>query len=289
MLAALNDQALEAYDKLARAGVAANPIDKALIAAFTEPGHASHLHAGDDGEPLPLAEARTMVPLLGNQISHAVRINGTRYLQPARFVEALAASFAQRGGVIAVETVTGLDRGGQVETASGTLSADVAVIATGAAIGRLARPLGVRVPVHAGRGYSFAVATDLPNDHPIYLPHQHITCTPDEGRLRVTSTMEFGPPSAASRARRIDGIVRRASPLLTGIDWTQRTDEWSGDRPVTSDGLPIIGATRVPGVYVAGGHGMWGMTQGPASGDLLARFIATGVRPDLLTAFDPTR
>ena len=289
MLAALNDQAFEAYDKLARAGVAATPVDKALIAAFTKPEHASHLYADDDIEALSLAEARSLVPLLSAEISHAVRINGPRYLQPARFVEALATSFAQRGGVIAVGRVIGLDRAGQVVTESGTLRADVAVIATGTAIGRLARPLGVRVPVHAGRGYSFTVSTDLPNDHPIYLPHERITCTPDGGRVRLTSTMEFGPPSAASRARRIDAIVRRASPLLTGIDWTQRNDEWSGDRPVTSDGLPIIGATRIPNVYVAGGHAMWGMTQGPASGQLLARFVAAGTLPDVLKSFDPLR
>ena len=288
MLAALNEKAFRAYDTLARAGVVATPVDEPLIAAFTRPEHASHLHAGDL-ETLSLADARGLVPLLSDQVTHAVRINGTRYLHPALFVEALATSFTQRGGVIAVERVTGIDPAGQVETESGTLRADVAVIATGAAIGRLARPLGVRGPVRAGRGHSFTVATDLPNDHPIYLPHQRITCTPDGGRVRLTSTMEFGPPSAASRARRIDAIVRRASPLLTGIDWTQRNDEWSGDRPVTSDGLPIIGATRIPNVYVAGGHAMWGMTQGPASGQLLARFVATGTLPDVLKSFDPLR
>ncbi len=71
--------------------------------------------------------------------------------------------------------------------------------------------------------------------------------------------------------------------------WRERTDAWVGPRPVTSDGVPLVGATRTPGVFVAGGHGMWGLTHGPVTGDLLAEQIATGVRPGALEALDPLR
>ena len=50
-------------------------------------------------------------------------------------------------------------------------------------------------------------------------------------------------------------------------------DIWVGARPVTPDGLPVVGATHSPGVYVAGGHGMWGIVLGPATGKLLAEQI----------------
>jgi D-amino-acid dehydrogenase len=53
--------------------------------------------------------------------------------------------------------------------------------------------------------------------------------------------------------------------------------------------LPLIGATRQPGLFVAGGHGMWGVTLGPATGRLLAEFIATGRQPEALSHFDPCR
>ena len=66
----------------------------------------------------------------------------------------------------------------------------------------------------------------------------------------------------------------------------RREDEWCGARPVTVDGLPLIGATRLPHLFVAGGHGTWGMTEGPASGELLAHYIATGERPTALNPFD---
>ncbi|MFD0851885.1 FAD-dependent oxidoreductase, partial [Actinomadura adrarensis] len=50
-----------------------------------------------------------------------------------------------------------------------------------------------------------------------------------------------------------------------------------------------IGALPQPGLYVAGGHGMWGLTQGPATGRLLAEHIVTGRRPAALSGFDPLR
>src|SRR5690606_15674963 len=88
---------------------------------------------------------------------------------------------------------------------------------------------------------------------------------------------------------RIAAIIASARPLTQGVSWEERSDEWVGPRPVTPDGLPLIGATKAPGVYVAGGHGMWGLTLGPVSGRLLAEEIFTGRRPEALAAFDPLR
>ena len=50
-----------------------------------------------------------------------------------------------------------------------------------------------------------------------------------------------------------------------------------------------MGATRAPGVYVAGGHGMWGIVLGPATGKLLAEQIVTGRTDAAIAAFDPLR
>jgi D-amino-acid dehydrogenase len=101
--------------------------------------------------------------------------------------------------------------------------------------------------------------------------------------------MEFRPPDDPLDRRRIGAIVRSARAYLPGVDWSALAGAWVGPRPVTADGLPIIGATRDDGLFVAGGHGMWGMTLGPATGRLLARRIATG-RPEApLAPFDPLR
>jgi len=83
--------------------------------------------------------------------------------------------------------------------------------------------------------------------------------------------------------------VAAARPLLRGVALDQRTDEWVGSRPCTVDGLPLIGATRSPRVFVAGGHSMWGISLGPVTGKMLAEQIATGRRPQVLAPFDPLR
>ena len=147
----------------------------------------------------------------------------------------------------------------------------------------------MNVPLRAGRGYSFSVAVDSPVPCPVYFPFERIACTPIGDRLRVAGTMEFRDVDAPLDMGRVDAIVENGRPLLSGVDWNDRHDVWVGGRPVTVDGLPLIGATRNPDVYVAGGHGMWGITLGPLSGKLLAEQIATGAVPDLLRPFDPTR
>ncbi len=62
-----------------------------------------------------------------------------------------------------------------------------------------------------------------------------------------------------------------------------------GARPCTTDGVPLIGRTRSPRVYMSGGHGMWGIALGPLSGKLLADQMINGATHPLLEAFDPLR
>src|SRR5690349_7290941 len=101
--------------------------------------------------------------------------------------------------------------------------------------------------------------------------------------------MEFRRPDHPLDARRIAAVVDAIRPFLRDVDLDDRRDEWVGSRPCTADGLPLVGGTRAPGVYVAGGHGMWGIALGPLTGKLVAHRIATGVTPPELVAFDPLR
>ncbi|NUP00344.1 MAG: FAD-binding oxidoreductase, partial [Nonomuraea sp.] len=59
--------------------------------------------------------------------------------------------------------------------------------------------------------------------------------------------------------------------------------------PITPDGRPLVGATTAPTVYVAGGHGMWGLAHGPITGRLLAEQITTGETPPALADLCPLR
>lgn len=101
--------------------------------------------------------------------------------------------------------------------------------------------------------------------------------------------MEFRAPEEPLDPRRIDAIVAAVRPFLRGAAFEERADEWVGSRPCTADGLPLIGPTSSPRVFVAGGHGMWGIALGPLTGELLAETITTGRPPAELTPFHPLR
>ncbi|MFE2179169.1 NAD(P)/FAD-dependent oxidoreductase [Streptomyces sp. NPDC059455] len=304
--AMLNRHALDAYDALAADGVAepTRPAEPCLIAFRTAAERAAMVeeleHARAAGfriayERIDGDRARALEPALGDGIGAAVELHGQRYLNPGNFVRALADAVRKRGDEILERTevsgIRDLGRAGvAVTTAGGQLRADVAVVATGAWLDPLVRPFGVRVPVQAGRGYSFSVPAEGAPTRPTYLAAQKVVCTPlGEGWVRVAGMMELAPADRPVDPRRIQAIIAAARPLLRGIDWEARTDTWVGARPCTPDGLPLIGPTGSPRVYVNGGHGMWGVALGPLSGRLLADAIATGTSPAELAPLHPLR
>jgi D-amino-acid dehydrogenase len=100
--------------------------------------------------------------------------------------------------------------------------------------------------------------------------------------------MEFRGPDDPVMPARVRAIAASAAGLVDGVRWDDIRDVWVGPRPVSTDGLPVIGQVD-SGVYVAGGHGMWGLAHGPITGRLLAEQITTGKQSDALSAFEPLR
>jgi D-amino-acid dehydrogenase len=304
--AALNRQALDAYDLLAAEGVAepTKPSEPCLQATRTEAEREAvvaelervrSIGQDVDYELLSGDEARDLEPALSEEIGAAVYLRGQRYLHPGRYVTALGDAVRAQGGKIIedaeVTEVSDLgDRVRVITADDAELAADVVVLASGAWLDRLARRFGVRVRVQSGRGYSFTVSgTPVPSG-PTYFPAHKVVCTPlGDGTVRVGGTMELTDPDRPLDDRRVDAIVASARPLLRGIDWDGRSDDWTGPRPCSADGLPIIGPTRSSRVYVCGGHGMWGITLGPLSGRLLADAIVTGEAPPELAPLSPLR
>lgn len=299
-----NEECLEAFDVLTSNGVETPTTEAPIMAAFATKKQAVGLlhelqrinesgleikYTAFDGDAVG-----TQAPQLSANATAGIRLDGQRYVDPGAFTHSLARAVTARGATIRSGfRVTGVDTvpgGLTVRSSAGdSVTADAVVLATGAWLNQLGKAWGVRVPVRAGRGYSFTVPTDEPVPGPIYLPAVRVACTPYQGKLRVAGTMEFRDADAPLYQRRVDAIIASARPLLTGVSWEDRTDTWVGPRPVTPDGRPLIGATHAPGIFVAGGHGMWGLTHGPATGRMLAEQITTGKQPEALREFDPTR
>lgn len=304
-LTPIDKAALGAYDELIDGGVDAVAHDVPFITAFQNESAVADVieeieGAARHGQNVPFdeitrEEALRYAPMLSERVQTFYKLGGQRYIEPQVFCHAIAQAVTSRGGKIttgAEVTHVQSTRKPVVRLSTGeSKSADVVVIATGAWLPDLARSLGVRTSVQAGRGYSFTVRTDTEAKYPIYLPEMRVACTPapSRGRFQLAGTMEFRGPDEPFQPRRIESIINVTAPMFNGIDWNDIEDEWVGSRPVTPDGLPLIGRTQVPNVYACGGHGMWGVVLGPISGKLLAQQIATGVTDPILDPFDPLR
>ncbi|AMT72439.1 NAD(P)/FAD-dependent oxidoreductase [Mycobacteroides immunogenum] len=298
-LASLNTGALGAFDALVAGGVDCAPRESSIFVGYERAEQSAPLLREVDAlarSGVEIAAHRAGADRRPAQFSDAItsvwELTGQRFLEPEPFLQTLAQSIRARGGDIREGVdVRGIRHGSGpvfVDTCStAPLRADAVVVANGAWISRFARDLGIRVRVQAGRGYSFSVDTGSVAA-PLYLPASRIACTPYQGRLRVAGTMEFRGSNAPLDSNRVDAMIRAAAPMLRVRDWDVQ-DVWVGPRPMSHDNLPLVGATKLPGVYAAGGHGMWGILQGPITGQLLARQIITGVVPPQLEAFSPVR
>jgi D-amino-acid dehydrogenase len=147
----------------------------------------------------------------------------------------------------------------------GALAAPAVVVAAGVGSARLLRPHGVRIPLVGARGYSVDTSGDgEPPRHALYLAEAKLAVSPFAHTVRVAGVLELG-----GRPGRPD-LVAAARPYLGGWRPTVASETWSGLRPVTPDGLPRIGPVA-DGLYVATGHGMFGLTLAPATARKLAR------------------
>jgi D-amino-acid dehydrogenase len=108
---------------------------------------------------------------------------------------------------------------------------------------------------------------------------------------RLAGTMEFSGINEVIRPERVEAIVRGAGETIQ--DWPtdlSRPLVGSGLRPMSADGLPIIG--WLPGytnLALASGHGMLGLTLGPSTAAAIADLMTTNGSRELLKPFDPAR
>ena len=177
----------------------------------------------------------------------------------------------------------GIEAGGEF------IEGDEFLIAAGAHSGDLARLLGCRVPVQAGKGYSLHYEpAPLEIGHALYLYEARVGATPLDGAVRFAGTMEFSGTNVRIRERRVQAIAAAAERYLT--DWPADAPgrAWAGMRPMTPDGLPVIGRLT-ENVTIASGHAMLGVTLAPATGDVVAELITTGRAPEVIKPFDPNR
>jgi D-amino-acid dehydrogenase len=189
-------------------------------------------------------------------------------------------SLAHAGGAIAgVRTV---DAQGRKEM----LSADAYVICLGSYTPLLLAPLGVPALVYPAKGYSATIPIVLPDAAPLVSvtdDAKKIVFTRLGDRLRVAGTAELSGYKLDLNRVRCASLTRRASEWFGSAIDASRAKYWTGLRPATPSGVPLIGKARYPNLYLNTGHGTLGWTMAAGSGKALAD-IMSGRRPEV--AFD---
>lgn len=301
----------ELYDELEQAGLGAEVSARGLLHVFARPGPAARSLAGAavlreygyqvPGELLTGAELRELEPALSRRAGAGYLIREERHVDPARLVAGLAALVRKAGAEVWEQTAVrrlehGAGRVRAVVSGGGTLAADAVVLAGGVSSLDLLRPLGLRLPLTAGKGYSFLRRVRAQPRRPIHFGDVKVAMTPLARGLRVAGTMELSGDNEVLRRSRLAAIARDAAGYLDGWDdlaagaGPDLEEQWVGRRPLTPDGLPIL--DRVPAfanLYLATGHSMLGITLAPASGRAMARYVTSGRRPDVLGPFRLSR
>jgi len=184
-------------------------------------------------------------------------------------------------------TITGIQHEGQritgIRTDAGTLVADQYLLALGSYSTQLLQPLGIKIPVYPVKGFSITVPITDPAMAPesTIMDETHkVAVTRLGDRIRVGGTAQlsgFDLNLEAGRRKTLEFVVGDLFPKGGDV---AKAEFWTGLRPMTPDGTPIIGKTRYPNLHLSTGHGTLGWTMAAGTGRVIADLLS-GKTPEI--------
>jgi D-amino-acid dehydrogenase len=166
------------------------------------------------------------------------------------------------------------------------LEADVVVLAAGSYSAAIARSLDLYLPVRPAKGYSITVRDSDQARRPsvpVIDDRLHAAVVPIGDRLRVAGTAELAGFDLTVKPRRIHNLVHLLQSIYPNVRIPQVLAEmqpWAGLRPMSADGVPILGETSIPNLVLNTGHGHLGWSTAAASGKLIADLLV-GQPPEI--------
>ncbi len=180
-----------------------------------------------------------------------------------------------------------------VRTSRGEFSADEIILCGGSWSPVIARELGLKIPIQAGKGYSLTLPQprELPQLCSIFT-EARMAITPMGSSLRFGGTMEMAGLNEDINPLRVQGIINSVAkyfPKFSPADF-ENIEPWRGLRPCSPDGLPYLGRTqKFSNLILANGHAMMGMSLSPITGKLVSE-IVSGEKPSFdLSLLSPDR
>lgn len=244
-------------------------------------------------------ELRRREPAMGPSPIGGIYHSEAATLDPALFMARLAHAVRRLGvevreGADARSVVIEHGRATGVRLEAGEVEGcDAVVLATGPYSLKIARRVGARLPVQPGKGYHRDIPIG-PNGAPplriaCVLTESAVFCTPLYTFVRFAGTMEFSGVNRVMHATRLRQLTRAARQVFPALGTARANSEWCGLRPMSVDGLPIVGPLGgVDGLSIATGHGMLGLTLAPVTGEMIANHILGGGDPRI-EALSPAR
>ena len=190
---------------------------------------------------------------------------------------AIEAGVAFRFGVNVQALLAEDGRVAGVRTDAGTMKGDAYVVALGSHSPQLVRPLGIRLPVYPVKGYSITVPIDDPAGAPesTVMDETHkVAITRLGDRIRVGGTAELAGYDLRLHDARRATLAHVVTDLFPRGGDVRRAEFWTGLRPMTPDGPPVLGPTPYRNLHLATGHGTLGWTMAAGTGRVLADLVA---------------
>jgi len=170
-----------------------------------------------------------------------------------------------------------------VRTSAGRLVADGFVVALGSYSPALVAPFGIRLPVHPVKGYSLTLPIVDEARAPVSTVMDEtykVAITRLGDRIRVGGLAELAGFDLSLSPRRRATLAKSVGELFGGAGDLDRASFWTGLRPMTPDGTPIVGTSPVGNLWLNTGHGTLGWTMAAGSGRMLADLIS-GRTPEI--------
>lgn len=242
---------------------------------------------GIPSQELDAAAVSRLEPRVTDAVVGGVLYPEDANLDPVEYVTVVAGLARSHGARIdegrPVLRLHGQHRIDAIETADSMIVPELVVLANGAWAPALARNVGLPLLIEPGKGFSltYDVGSRV-YERPLRLYEVRTIVTSMRTNVRVTSKLDLVGLDTRVRERRVRASAPKAARYVALPSGIERARSWAGLRPLTPDGLPLIG--RHPGVdnlILATGHGHMGISLAAVTGEAVAG-IAAGDPP----AFD---
>jgi D-amino-acid dehydrogenase len=293
---------LDAFDAYSKEGIEFEIHRSGVLMLFTSQAELdSHAIEFEGIEKYGLApvqvlsgsEIQSRESLLSDIVKYGIDCSDQYFIDPSSLIVGLrkkcielGVEFIEHSGAISLTTKQSTVH---VEIGSQSITRDRILVAAGVGSRTLLENLGIRLPIRFGKGYCFDFAGEKRIQNSLYLSEAKVAVTPNQNYLRFAGTMEFGGDGLSVNQKRAKGILNSSARYFSENIFKDVQPK-SGQRPMTPDGLPIIGKlSGAKNLFIASGHAMQGVTLAPNTGRAVADLILERTSSINIEEFTPER